>query len=319
MNTFGNSFRLTVFGESHGVAIGVVIDGCPSGIALSENDFMPDLQRRKSGAFGTTSRKEDDIPRIVSGVYKGFTTGAPITILFENNDVQSENYEQFRDIPRPGHADFVLSKKWNNFNDIRGGGYSSGRLTLTLVAAGVIAKKIISPVEINAVLVEAGGEICISETVEKVVAAGDSIGGIISCTAKKLPIGLGSPFFNSVESLISHLVFSISGVNGIEFGAGFGAAKMRGSEHNDCFISTDGKTATNNAGGINGGITNGNELIFRVSVKPTSSIACAQQTINMQTNEMCELAIAGRHDACFALRLPVIIEAVTAIALADLK
>lgn len=318
MNTFGQCFRVSIFGESHGEVIGVAVDGCPAGIAICPADFMHDLQRRQSGAKGTTARREADVPRIVSGVYQGYSTGAPVAILFENNDTRSGDYELFRSVPRPGHADFAATKKWGGFNDLRGSGHLSGRLTVALVAAGVIAKKLIAPATVEAELTEAGGQANIAEAVEKAVAAGDSIGGIITCSVRNAPAGWGEPFFNSVESLISHLVFSIPGVNAIAFGTGFEAARMHGSEHNDAFISPEGQTATNHVGGINGGITNGNEIFFRVSVKPTSSIAKPQHTLNMTTGEITELVIRGRHDACFALRLPVIVEAATAIALAEL-
>lgn len=318
MNNFGRIFRLSIFGESHGNCVGIVIDGCPPGIALNEADFEPDLARRRSGAKGTTPRREPDKPQIFSGVFQGHTTGAPLGIWFENTNTRSKDYK-FRNKPRPGHADFTAMKKYNNFHDFRGGGHFSGRLTLALVAAGVIAKKIAAPIEISATLTQAGGSEQIERAIEKALAAHDSIGGIVECRAKGIPVGLGEPFFDSVESLISHAVFAIPAIKGIEFGAGFGAAQMNGSQHNDAFISPQGKTQTNHAGGINGGISNGNELVFRVAVKPTSSIGKAQKTINLETETMDTLKIGGRHDACIALRVPVVVEAVTAIVLADLK
>ena len=318
MNSFGRVFRINIFGESHGPEVGVTIDGCPPGIPLSEMDFETDLVRRKSGAKGTTPRKESDIPRLICGVYQGHTTGAPITILFENSDTRSEDYADFTDIPRPGHADFTARKKYSGFNDPRGGGNFSGRITICLVAAGVIAKKIIAPVEVKARLTEVGGEKEIEHAVEKAIVANDSIGGIVECKVSQMPVGLGEPFFDSLESLISHMIFSIPAIRGIEFGAGFGAARMSGSEHNDSFISVDGRTETNHTGGINGGISNGNPLVFRVAVKPASSISKKQRTMNMATGEMVDLEIKGRHDACIALRIPVIVEAVTAVTLADL-
>lgn len=318
MNSFGQFFRISIFGESHGTMVGVVVDGCPAGVALAAGDFTNDLQRRQSGAKGTTARKEADTPTIVSGVYNGYTTGAPLAILFENGDIRPADYERFRNTPRPGHADFTASEKWNRFNDLRGSGHFSGRLTVALVAAGVIAKKLIAPVAIAAELTEAGGNTDIAGAVEKAVTASDSIGGIVTCSAKNIPVGWGSPFFNSVESLLSHLIFSIPGIKAIEFGAGFEATRMCGSEHNDAFISIAGTTQTNYAGGINGGITNGNELYFRVAVKPTSSIARQQTTLNFQTGQPEAFSVHGRHDACIALRIPVIVEAATAIVLADL-
>jgi len=318
MNSFGKIFRINIFGESHGPEVGVTINRCPPGIPISWEDFETDLARRKSGAKGTTQRKESDTPRLISGVYQGHTTGAPLTILFENSDTRSGDYADFTDIPRPGHTDFTAHKKYSGFNDPRGGGQFSGRITIGLVAAGVIAKKIIAPVEVKARLAEVGGEKDIEHAMEKAIAANDSIGGLVECKVSQIPVGLGEPFFDSLESLISHMVFSIPGIKGVEFGAGFNSARMRGSEHNDCFISTDGGTSTNHAGGINGGISNGNPLIFRVAVKPASSISKKQRTINMTTGEMVDLEIKGRHDMCIAMRVPVIVEAATAIVLADL-
>ncbi len=318
MNSFGNIFRVNIFGESHGKWVGVTIDGCPAGIDLQESDLQPDLERRKAGAAGTTPRKEDDMPVFVSGVFNNKTTGAPLTIIFENNNTRSGDYEALRDTPRPGHADFVLNKKHNGFNDYRGGGHSSGRLTVALVAAGVVAKKILKGVTINASLSEAGGNTDIEAAINKAIDDQDSIGGIVSCSVKGLPVGIGEPFFNSIESVISHAVFSIPAVKGIEFGSGFNAAKMTGSEHNDALVNDEGKTLTNNAGGINGGISNGNEIYFRVAVKPTSSTPREQHTWNNKSQSIEPFTVKGRHDLCIALRVPVVVEAVTSIALADL-
>ncbi len=319
MNSFGRMFRISIFGESHGSCIGVVIDGCPPGIPIAPNDFLPDLARRKSGAKGTTPRLESDLPLIQSGVFNDQTTGAPLTITFENKNTSSKDYSQFVDVPRPGHADFTAAKKYHGANDYRGGGHFSGRLTLGLVAAGVLAKKIVPDLRFTAELIEAGGSTDIEQAIEAALRQNDSIGGIVACRITNLPVGLGEPFFDSVESLISHIIFAIPAVRAIEFGAGFAAARMKGSEHNDCFVDLKGRTATNHAGGINGGITNGNEIVFRVCFKPTSSIAKAQQTMNMRNGEMTELIITGRHDACIALRAPVVVEAAAAIVLADLS
>lgn len=318
MNTFGRIFRINIFGESHGVAVGVTIDGCPAGIAVTSDDFIHDLERRKAGAKGTTPRKEDDIPELISGVYNGHTTGAPITILFRNNNTRSKDYDAIRKTPRPGHADFVLDKKYRGFNDYRGGGHSSGRLTVALVAAGVIAKKVVSSINISASLIEAGGNTDIEAAIAKAVEVQDSIGGVIECRTNGLPVGLGEPFFDSVESLISHMVFAIPAVKGIEFGSGFAATRMAGSQHNDAIVDEEGKTKTNNAGGVNGGISNGNELVFRVAIKPTSSTPQEQQTWNKETGSVEPFTVKGRHDLCIALRAPVVVEAATAIALADL-
>jgi len=317
MNSFGKRFRVHIFGESHGLCTGVCIDGCPPGISLSEEDFNHDLARRRSGGKGTTPRTETDIPKVMSGVFNGLTTGAPITIIFENQNTKSADYSQLIDIPRPGHADFVAGVKYRGFADYRGGGHFSGRITAGLVAAGVIAKKIIAPATVTARILEIGGSAQWEELIERCVAERDSAGGIVECVVEGLPAGLGEPFFDSMESLIAHTVFAIPGIKGIEFGAGFAAARMSGSEHNDVFIDADGKTATNHAGGINGGITNGNPVVFRVAVKPTSSIAKPQKTMNIRTGEMTTLEITGRHDACIALRIPPVIEAATAIVLAD--
>ena len=317
MNSFGKILRVSIYGESHGNSVGIVIDGCPAGIELKPDDFEQDFKRRKSGAKGTTPRQEEDIPLLQSGVFNGFTTGAPVNIMFENNNTRSKDYSKLRETPRPGHADFVASEKFGGFEDYRGGGHFCGRLTLGLVAAGVIAKKIIAPVRVEALLIEAGGNSDIHAAVEKAVEEGDSIGGIVECTATNIPVGLGEPFFDSIEAVLSHMVFSIPAVKGIEFGAGFNAAKMRGSQHNDAFISGKGKTGTNHAGGINGGISNGNDMIFRIAVKPTSSTHKKQHTFNITTNEMVDLEIEGRHDTCIALRVPVVLEAATAIVLAD--
>jgi chorismate synthase len=318
MNTFGRIFRVSIFGESHGEAIGVLIDGCPAGIAMNAKDFLGDLERRKGGMRGTTERREEDIPWIKSGVFQSKTTGGPILLLFENENIDSQSYEEMRFTPRPGHADFVAFHKYGGHNDLRGGGHFSGRLTAGLVAAGTIAKSLIAPINIHASIIAAGGSAHIDEAVNSAISGNDSIGGIIECTATGMPIGLGEPFFDSVESLISHMAFSVPAVKGIEFGAGFEAGRMRGSLHNDPIISSGGETATNNAGGVNGGITNGNDILFRVAVKPTSSIGIPQQTIDVRTGEPVILQVSGRHDTCIALRVPVIMEAITAIVLADL-
>ncbi len=318
MNSFGTIFRVSVLGESHGPAVGVTVDGCPPGIPLSEADLLPDLARRKSGAKGTTPRTEADSPEFLSGVYNGHTTGAPLTVIFRNTNVRSADYDALKDMPRPGHADFTARVKFKGFNDPRGGGHFSGRLTVCLVAAGAVAKKVLDGVSIQATLTEAGGMTDIDAALENALAAGDSIGGIVECRAAGIPVGWGEPFFQSVESVIAQLAFSIPAIKGIEFGSGFNAARMRGSVHNDSIVDMAGATTSNHAGGINGGITNGNELVFRLAVKPTSSIGLEQQTMNLRTGTMEKLQVRGRHDACIALRVPVVAEAITAIALADL-
>lgn len=472
MNSFGRNFRVSIFGESHGPMVGITIDGCPAGLPLKEEDFFADLERRKGGVQkATTPRKEEDKPNFISGYFNGKTTGAPLTILFENNNTRSSDYEKARAIPRPGHADFVAHKKFEGNEDYRGGGHFSGRLTVCIVAAGIIAKKILnltpnlspgergekehgyltntfdqwhflkhhaqhnrknatepeekfwqevrnrkvkgckfrrqhpvkgyipdfvclekkliveidgeyhnteeqkkfdefrekwlnengyqmlsftneevlnnlsrvidklsdaltrfsesnppSPLEresegevsIEAKIIEIGGEKDIEAGLQKAIDAKDSVGGIIECTVKNLPVGLGEPFFDSVESLISHAALSIPAVKGIEFGAGFNAAKMFGSEHNDSIIDESGTTKTNNAGGVLGGITNGNDLVFRIVVKPTSSTPKPQESLNWETGKVEKFSVKGRHDLCIALRVPPVLEAVTAIVLADL-
>ncbi len=318
MNSFGKLFRLSIFGESHGQSVGMVIDGVPAGIPLKTGDFEADFSRRKSGAKGTTPRREPDIPRLMSGVFSERTTGAPLMVLFENTNTRSRDYTLLKKIPRPGHADFTAHQKFGGHQDYRGGGHFSGRLTLGLVAAGVIAKKIIAPIEIRATLVEAGGDPDIRKAVDTAVQEGDSIGGIIECRIGQVPVGLGEPFFDSVEAVMSHMVFSIPAIKGIEFGSGFRAARMKGSEHNDNLLDREGTTETNHAGGINGGITNGNEMVFRVAVKPTSSTHKTQQTVNMDSGKMEDLTIEGRHDTCIALRVPVVLEAAAASVMADL-
>ncbi|MBQ8811533.1 MAG: chorismate synthase [Bacteroidales bacterium] len=337
MNTFGRKFRVSIFGESHGEVIGVVMDGVPAGLELSEDDFTADILRRKSGAKGTTPRIEADQPHILSGVYEGHTTGAPLTVVFNNTNTHSSDYSLFAAMPRPGHADLTAALKWDDCQDPRGGGHFSGRLTLPVVAAGVVAKKILADATmlddtpftgVRARIVELGGlptplEMTegISEqwqeAIDQAIKEGDSLGAVIECTVPDIDPGYGEPFWDSVESVIAHSVFAIPGVRGIEFGDGFQAARMKGSEHNDP-IGPDGRPMKNGAGGANGGITNGAPIVFRVALKPTSSIRKAQQTFNFQTGEMDTLEVPGRHDACFALRAPVVVEAMTTITLADL-
>ena len=362
MNTFGRKFRVSIFGESHGEGIGVVLDGVPAGLDLSEADFTADIDRRRSGARGTTPRKESDKPQILSGVFEGHTTGAPLAIVFKNENTKSQDYSLFAAMPRPGHADLTAALKWDDCQDPRGGGHFSGRLTLPVTAAGVVAKKILAdatildetacnavsarivelggiPVQAGSVQVGAAGasegvlgsvqvgaagasegaEICPAwqAAIDEAIAEGDSLGAVIECVVPNIDPGYGEPFWDSVESVISHAVFAIPGVRGIEFGDGFKAAAMKGSEHNDP-IGEDCRPVKNGAGGVNGGITNGAPIVFRVAFKPTSSIRKAQRTYNFQTGQMDTLEVPGRHDVCYALRAPVVVEAMTAIALADL-
>ena len=318
-NTFGNVLTVTLFGESHGEAIGAVIDGIAPGVKIDKDYIDTKMALRRPSGKISTARSEKDEIVFESGVYEGHTTGAPICITFVNANTRSSDYSQFDAMPRPGHADYVAAVKWDWANDPRGGGHFSGRITLPIVAAGVVAKKVLEGIDIKAELISIGG--CTDkerwhEMLKETAAAGDSLGGVVECTATGLPIGLGEPFFDSVESLIAHAIFAIPGVRGVEFGDGFAAASMRGSQHNDPFGPL-GPTK-NGAGGVNGGITNGAPLVFRVAFKPTASIARPQQTYNFKTEAMDTLQIKGRHDVCFALRTPVIVEAMTAIVLADL-
>lgn len=486
MNSFGMLFRISIFGESHGECVGITIDGCPAGLPLTAEDMLPDLERRKGGqGKGTTPRKEDDYPLIKSGVFNGMTTGFPITILFENKNTRSEDYDKQRSIPRPGHADWVAHQKFGGHEDYRGGGHFSARLTTGIVAAGAIAKKLLmlgvsyygetspltplqgrgetggslkpgymttpveswtflaefarqnrknatpaedklwqeirnrkihgfkfrrqhpingfipdfvclpkkliieidgayhdeadqkkydelrtkwlaatkysilrftndevidntervvetignfllsesgspSPLErelegevfpstiiINAYVSEIAGEKDLEQGLQKAIDAKDSVGGLVECRVSGLPVGLGEPYFDSLESALAHIVFAIPAVRGIEFGTGFAAAKMFGSEHNDAIEDMEGTTRTNHAGGVVGGISNGNELVFRLAVKPTSSTPKEQNSLNWETGTTEDFTIKGRHDLCVALRAPVIVEAVTAIVLAD--
>jgi chorismate synthase len=318
MNSIGAVFRVEIFGESHGGCVGVLIDGCPPGIALSGSDFTADMARRRGGGKGSTPRREEDRPEISSGVFEGRTTGAPVLLTIANSQSDPSAYEDLRYTPRPGHADIAAWLKYGGFNDYRGGGHFSGRLTAGLVAAGVVAKKIIAPAEVKAVIEEAGGSREIERAVEAARKDGDSVGGIVTCVAKGVPAGLGEPFFDSVESAIAHAVFSIPAVKGIEFGAGFSSARMRGSECNDPIKDRGGATEKNDAGGILGGITNGNEVVFRAAFKPTPSVSKPGRTVDLRTGKQVEISVKGRHDACVAIRGAVVVEAVTAVALADL-
>lgn len=309
---------MQIFGESHGNCVGICVDGCPAGLPLTANDMLPDLERRKGGLQkGTTPRQEADFPHIESGVFNEKTTGFPIVIFFENNNTRSEDYAKQRNIPRPGHADWVAHQKFGGFEDYRGGGHFSARLTTGLVAAGVIAKKIMPNLSIKATLVEVGGEKEVDKGLQKGIDAKDSVGGIIKCLVDGLPAGIGEPYFNSLESVLAHMLFSIPAVKGVEFGSGFMAAKMFGSEHNDAIENANGKTKTNHAGGIVGGISNNNQLVIRLAIKPTASTPKPQNSLNWENGVQEDFSVKGRHDLCVALRAPVIVEAAVAIVLAD--
>ncbi|MFR9619804.1 MAG: chorismate synthase [Rikenellaceae bacterium] len=325
MNSFGRIFRVSIWGESHGIQIGVSIDGVRAGLPLSAEDFERDIERRRSGKKGTTPRKESDRPQIVAGHFQDHATGAPMTIVFENENTISKDYSNLVNHPRPSHADRVAQVKYGGWQDYRGGGHFSGRITLPVVAAGVVAKKMLEKlageVAIESEIVELAGvsdRSQFDQIVEQAVKSCDSVGGVIECRIKGIPTGIGEPFFDSVESVIAHILFSIPAVKGVEFGAGFESTRKMGSTNNDMILSSDGETSTNNAGGINGGITNSNEIVVRVALKPTPSIASEQMTYNTLSGKVEPLVIHGRHDACIALRTGVVVEAAMAIALTDL-
>jgi len=348
-NSFGQLFRVTTFGESHGGAVGVVVDGCPPGLALAESDIQPDLDRRRPGQSEiTTTRQEQDVIHILSGVFEGRTTGTPILLLAHNQDARPEDYEHLKDVYRPSHADFTYEAKYG-FRDWRGGGRSSARETLARVAAGAVARKLLRErlgVEIVAYVEEAGGlradvdPATVTTTdvdanvmrcpdaavaaemialVKRLRDAGDSCGGIVGCALRGVPAGLGEPVFDKLPAVLGHAMLSINAVKGFEIGSGFAGTRMRGSEHNDAFeVGDDGRPqpATNRAGGCLGGISSGADIVFRVAFKPTSTIAHEQRTVT-RGGEETTLAASGRHDPCVVPRAVPIVEAMTALVLAD--
>ncbi len=320
MNRFGQNFRLSIFGRSHGAYVGITIDGVPAGIPLQEDEFSSDINRRKSGGAGTTPRIESDKPQIICGTHQGYTSGDPLTILFANQNTKSKDYSNLIDQPRPSHADFVANQKYGGYNDPAGGGHFSGRLTLCLVAAGVVAKKVAQKIKFGSQILSIGGYHT-TEQMEKAILqaqeAHDSLGGVVQATIDGVPLGLGEPFFGSLESIIAQLAFSIPAVKAVEFGAGTRVSQSKGSQNNDTLLSQSGKTASNNDGGIVGGISNGNQIVFRCHFKPTPSIGIAQESYNFKKNKVEPLQIKGRHDACLVLRAAVVVEAVAAIAIAE--
>ena len=320
-NSFGNIFRLTIFGASHAESVGIIIEGAPKGIALREDMFITDLNRRRPSLTGETARKEEDIPVIEGLDSEGRTTGEAITITFKNSDTRSKDYSHLRLHPRPSHADLVQLRKYGNEADIAGGGMASGRMTVALVAAGVVAKKILNDAKFRTSLASVNGisdSTRFNDIITTASREGDSVGGVVECRVTGIKPTLGEPFFDSAESVIAHLLFSIPGVKGVEFGDGFEGTAKRGSERNDAITDAQGATLTNNEGGINGGITNGNDIVLRVAIKPTPSIAKEQMTYNFESNTTTPLTIGGRHDACIARRAVVVVEAMVAAALADL-
>lgn len=323
--SLGKKFRITVFGSSHGKCVGVIVEGCPSGQKIEVKAIQEELDRRKPSQSNlTTQRKESDALKVLSGIKDSKATGAPITMLVRNKDIDSSHYDEIKDTPRPGHADFTARVKHKGFNDHRGGGTFSGRMTAAFVMAGAIAKQILAEdgIEIVANIVQIGkitGK-AMEREVLKAKENNDSVGGLIECKVTGVSVGVGEPMFDSIESVLSHAIFSIPGVKGIEFGSGFKCAEMKGSEHNDAFVLKGGKvvTATNNAGGILGGIANGMPIVFRVAIKPTSSISKFQRTVNLETMEECDLKVQGRHDPCIVIRAVPVVESMTAISLLDL-
>lgn len=321
-NSFGNILRVTIFGASHADMVGVVLEGVPCGIKFMVDDFMPDLERRRPKALGDTPRHEEDVPYIEGLDAEGVTTGERLTISFTNKNTRSSDYDHLRRQPRPSHADLTQRLKYGEEYNLAGGGIASGRMTVTLVAAGVVAKRVLGDVQFDTRLCRVGGSTN-PEEFDAIIAEartkGDSVGGVVECRISGVPATLGEPFFDSVESVISHLLFSIPGVKGVEFGDGFECAMRYGSERNDEIIDARGTTRTNNEGGVNGGISNGNDIVVRAAIKPTPSIALKQQSYNFESGRVEELAIGGRHDACIARRAAVVVEAMVALALAELK
>jgi chorismate synthase len=320
MNSYGTLFKVTLYGESHQEAIGTIVDGVPAGIKIDDELITSDLMKRQPGAVGTTPRKEKDEFKILSGVFNGYATGSPIHIMIENQNIQSKDYEHLKNQPRPGHADFVAGVKYNGFQDYRGGGRFSGRLTAALTAAGSIAKMII-PFQFENKLIQVGAlkdMEWLDQYLSEVSKAGDSVGGIIEVKVSGIPLGLGEPFFNKLDSEIGKMMFSIPAVKGVEIGKGFAGIEMMGSKFNDEILDARGKTKTNHSGGVSGGISNGNDLIVKVFIKPTSSIQKEQETYSYTTNSVEKLEIGGRHDVCIARRAGIIVENALAIVLADL-
>ena len=320
MNSYGTLFKVTLYGESHQEAIGTIVDGVPAGIKIDDELITSDLMKRQPGAVGTTPRKEKDEFKILSGVFNGFSTGSPIHIMIENQNIQSKDYEHLKNQPRPGHADFVAGVKYNGFQDYRGGGRFSGRLTAALTAAGSIAKMIV-PFQFENKLIQIGAlkdMEWLDQYLSEVSKAGDSVGGIIEVKVSGIPVGLGEPFFNKLDSEIGKMMFSIPAVKGVEIGKGFAGIEMMGSKFNDEILDARGKTKTNHSGGVSGGISNGNDLIVKVFIKPTSSIQKEQETYNYTTNSVEKLEIGGRHDVCIARRAGIVVENALAIVLADL-
>ena len=349
-NSLGKLFTITSFGESHGRCVGIIIDGCPAGLTVTEDDIQKDLDKRRPGAgIASTQRAEEDRVDVLSGIMNGTTTGAPICLVIWNKDIDSREYEKIRFLLRPGQADYTAFVKYGGFNDFRGGGRFSGRITASFVMAGAIARKLINRIgiEIIAHTIQIGGikaepkELdqirenieknplkCADlktaaemvKAIEKVRKEGDSLGGIIEGIALNVPVGLGEPVFDTLDGELAKAILTIPAVKGIEFGAGFSAAAKKGSENNDPFTIKGGKivTTTNNSGGILGGISNGMPIVIRVAIKPTPSIEKKQLTVNIKDMESASLAIKGRHDACIVPRAVIVVESMMAVTICDL-
>lgn len=345
----GERFVAMSFGESHGRCVGIVVDGCPAGLPLEDSDIQIQLDLRRPGqSILTTQRKEEDRVEILSGLFNGYTTGAPICMLIWNHDPDSKPYELIKNIPRPGHADYPALIKYGGFADYRGSGRFSGRLTATFVMAGAVAEKLLKQsigIETVAYTREIGGITARNITQENISGrysnevrcpdteasqlmkeailqarkSGDSLGGVIECLSTGLPVGLGEPIFASLESDLSKALFSIPAVKAIEFGSGFQGTKLRGSENNDLYVRENGKviTKTNNSGGILGGLSNGMPIVIRVGFKPAASVSMRQETLDISTNEQTNLSVPGRHDPCVVPRAPPVVESVVSIVLAD--
>lgn len=349
-NSIGQRLVLTSFGESHGKSIGAVLDGCPAGLEIDEKEIQKMLDYRKPGTSKiTTQRKEGDKVEIISGVFRGFTTGAPITMVIWNSDQKSKDYENLKTKLRPGHSDYPAMIKYNRFNDYRGGGRFSGRLTATHVMGGAIARKLLKValrIETNSYTTQIGKIKMDKEFVQKMSKSiykndvrcpdekiatkmkisilsarkkGDSLGGVIESITTNVPVGLGEPIFSSLESDLSKAIFSIPSVKGIEFGSGFEGSKLFGSENNDLYTLKNGKivTKTNNSGGILGGISNGMPITMRIAFKPASSIAKKQSTVDIKTKKISTLQVQGRHDPCVVPRAPPVVDSLVALTLAD--
>jgi chorismate synthase len=349
-NSIGKEFTVTTFGESHGPVVGVVVDGCPAGLPLSEADFQEELDRRiPADPRIVSARVEKDHAKILSGVFNGLTTGAPITLTVENKETKSSDYDAIKDLPRPAHSDYPAHVRYGGFNDYRGGGRFSGRVTVALIMAGVVAKKVLGRYNIDVLayttaigLVKSTKKLstaeikknryqaatrcpdlaCGEKMEQAIIAAketGDSIGGVVECIALNMPAGVGEPLFDALDADLAKALFSVSAVKGVEFGAGFKVAELKGSENNDAFLMKNGKvaTATENAGGILGGLSSGMPIVMRVAIKPTPSITKEQQTVNMAKMENAPISVKGRHDPCIVPKAVPAIEAAVAVTLVD--